>query len=311
MKCPKCSYLGFETGDRCKNCGYDFSLLAMAADASDDEPDLILRADPQFEREGDRFFDAPLTTSEAEDSTSVDNAPDAPPPAPLWQIQDDSALPLFKRPGEEEDDEPLIKLPVAPRPPLAVRRAAEAPRLRAVPRSVRPRQADPELEFAEEPAPRSIVTTIPAAPSFRPSAFPASGAGRRLGAVFIDHVMLLGIDAAVVYFTLRMSGLYMNDWRLLPLAPVVAFLGLIKFGYFWAFTAAGGQTIGKMAMRIYVVADESDHRIDGTRALGRTAAGLLSFLTLGVGFLPALFGRDRRALHDRISCTRVVRPRAT
>ena len=29
MKCPKCSYLGFETGDRCKNCGYDFSLLAV------------------------------------------------------------------------------------------------------------------------------------------------------------------------------------------------------------------------------------------------------------------------------------------
>jgi len=28
MKCPKCNYLGFETGDRCKNCGYDFSLLA-------------------------------------------------------------------------------------------------------------------------------------------------------------------------------------------------------------------------------------------------------------------------------------------
>ena len=27
MKCPKCNYLGFETGDRCKNCGYDFSLM--------------------------------------------------------------------------------------------------------------------------------------------------------------------------------------------------------------------------------------------------------------------------------------------
>ena len=34
MKCPKCLYIGFETGDRCKNCGYDFSLLGMA----DDEP---------------------------------------------------------------------------------------------------------------------------------------------------------------------------------------------------------------------------------------------------------------------------------
>ena len=28
MKCPKCNYLGFETGDRCRNCGYDFSLIS-------------------------------------------------------------------------------------------------------------------------------------------------------------------------------------------------------------------------------------------------------------------------------------------
>src|SRR4051812_19496277 len=28
MKCPKCSYLGFDTGDRCRNCGYDFSLVS-------------------------------------------------------------------------------------------------------------------------------------------------------------------------------------------------------------------------------------------------------------------------------------------
>ena len=26
MKCPKCGYLGFEPVDRCRNCGYDFSL---------------------------------------------------------------------------------------------------------------------------------------------------------------------------------------------------------------------------------------------------------------------------------------------
>jgi uncharacterized RDD family membrane protein YckC len=30
MKCAKCGYLGFETGDRCRNCGFDFSLLADA-----------------------------------------------------------------------------------------------------------------------------------------------------------------------------------------------------------------------------------------------------------------------------------------
>lgn len=26
MRCPKCGYLGFEATDRCRNCGYDFSL---------------------------------------------------------------------------------------------------------------------------------------------------------------------------------------------------------------------------------------------------------------------------------------------
>ena len=26
MKCSKCGYLGFETGSRCRNCGYEFSL---------------------------------------------------------------------------------------------------------------------------------------------------------------------------------------------------------------------------------------------------------------------------------------------
>src|SRR5262245_53754810 len=49
MKCPKCNYLGFETGDRCKNCGYDFSLLTLA-DAPASGPtapdaDLMIRTD--------------------------------------------------------------------------------------------------------------------------------------------------------------------------------------------------------------------------------------------------------------------------
>ena len=26
MKCPKCQYFSFDSGERCRNCGYDFSL---------------------------------------------------------------------------------------------------------------------------------------------------------------------------------------------------------------------------------------------------------------------------------------------
>jgi hypothetical protein len=42
MKCPKCQYLGFDTGDRCRNCGYDFSLLTTAE--PDPAGDLPLRS---------------------------------------------------------------------------------------------------------------------------------------------------------------------------------------------------------------------------------------------------------------------------
>ena len=34
MKCPKCGFLGFDSADRCKNCGYDFSLAGGAGDAA-------------------------------------------------------------------------------------------------------------------------------------------------------------------------------------------------------------------------------------------------------------------------------------
>jgi uncharacterized RDD family membrane protein YckC len=39
MKCPKCGYLGFEHLDRCRNCGYDFSLAeALVQNPPEDLP---------------------------------------------------------------------------------------------------------------------------------------------------------------------------------------------------------------------------------------------------------------------------------
>jgi uncharacterized RDD family membrane protein YckC len=122
-------------------------------------------------------------------------------------------------------------------------------------------------------------------------------------AAAMDHALLLGLDIVVVYFTLRMAALETSEWTVLPLAPLATFLALIKLAYFVAFTAVGGQTIGKMAAGIRVIAD--DVMLDPARAIRRTLAGAISMLTLGAGFAPALFG-ERRALHDRLSATRVV-----
>jgi uncharacterized RDD family membrane protein YckC len=102
-----------------------------------------------------------------------------------------------------------------------------------------------------------------------------------------------------------MAALTMDDWRMLPPAPMLVFLGLLKLAYFAAFTSIGGQTIGKMAARIQVVA-EDESPLDPARALRRVLTGAVSTLAFGLGFIPALIGPDRRPLHDRVARTRVV-----
>jgi uncharacterized RDD family membrane protein YckC len=124
-------------------------------------------------------------------------------------------------------------------------------------------------------------------------------------ALAVDHIILFTIDVAVLYFTLRIAGLTMADWRSLPAVPLLTFLLFLKLGYFCAFTAVGGQTIGKMAAKLRVVTD-TDEAVDGVRAMQRTIAAAASALVFGLGFVPALIGGERRTLHDRVAHTRVV-----
>ena len=320
MKCPKCDYLGFETGDRCKNCGYDFSLLSVA--------DAPLNSRSDFDIDPPSIDDVPVhvvmddTHDVMADSLRLSIAPEEEPPpaarAPLAASAPTpvDALPLF-RPHKVDDDEPLIKLPAAPRPPLAVRRTPDTPRVRPALRSVSRPSPAPALVFAEEtdtPEHLEEMTFRRSEPKFEPAVPSGVAAGNsirfgaRLAAVLVDYTILLGIDIAIVYFTVRIAGLSMGEWRLLPIAPMLTFLALLKVAYFYSFTAVCGQTIGKMAAGTCVVSDNGAP-VDATGAMRRTSAGALSFLLLGLGYIPALFG-DGRALHDRLAGTRVIRHRS-
>lgn len=337
MKCPKCEYLGFETGDRCKNCGYDFSLASGNVAATG--PELMLRQPEPLKRDSDRWLSqlearldnvrpAAMAASSADQlgSMSLDAPaaqpatlrPAAPPETPAQAPPPPRAstpvLPLFQQDGTDWD-EPLIKVPAAPRPPLAVRRTPERPKLRTVSKPARriDLEADPAgvLEFAEEPAAIAPSAAKPRVPvPARPAASEApgiSGAGRRIAAAVADLAILLSIDAVVIYFTFQIAGVPFSDWQAIPILPLGLFLLMVKASYLSVFTALGGQTVGKMAAGIRVVG-EDDRDVEPVRAVQRTFAALASVATAGLGFAPVLLGGDRRALHDRVAGTRVVGP---
>jgi uncharacterized RDD family membrane protein YckC len=136
------------------------------------------------------------------------------------------------------------------------------------------------------------------------------GAAKRLGAAAVDAVLVGGLTVAMVGITLRWCDLPWTQVAVLPILPTAAFLTLVVLGYLWMFTAAGGQTIGKMLLGIRVVGAGAPGGPDEPLSLGqaiyREIVALPSVLALGVGYFPA-FMADERALHDRLAHTRVVR----
>jgi len=310
MKCPKCGYLGFEHVDRCRNCGYDFSLSAPAA-----EPDLSIRRDTGVDRP---VADLSLGPANAADQSAA--AADEPDLDVVLggPVRARSGKPSSSTPGELPlfgpvipGDEPLITKPSPPRAPLAVRRATpEVARVRA--ELSRPPSLD--LSLDPEPAPLSPAAEMPA-PAESWSVHEAhttaedATVSARIIAVVIDLMILAVIDAIVIYFTMQICDIAFSEIHMLPKAPLIAFLFVQNGGYLVAFTA-GGQTLGKMAAGIRVVSAEAhgrDESLDVGRAFLRTLVWFVLAVPAGLGFLTAIFSRDHRGLHDRFAGTRVVR----
>jgi len=282
MKCPKCQYISFDSGDRCRNCGYDFS-LAQDLPA----PDLPIT-------------DGSEPVGPLADLALHQKAPDT------------GSLPLFRR-GTGDPDAPLVTPSATPRAPLSVRRGAPLPprpRPRRIDPDPEPRLALDTAEFAivPEPEPQPAAPRAPSA-SVAAAASAASN-GARIAGGAIDGTIIFAIDLAVVYFTLKICDLSVLQAAALPLAPLLAFLALLNGGYLATFIAAGGQTIGKMAAGTRVVPADPAARVAERVTFGQAAiralAYLASLLPFGLGFVPAFFG-ERRAFHDRLADTRVVR----
>ena len=321
MRCTKCHYLSFEPEPRCRNCGHDLSL-----------------------EEGAPFSLSNTTRDERAESAGSGRTASAvmsPPKTTASSRIPTADLPLFVRSmqgvsdqlahddddvKEPEDLEPLVKVPARPRTPVSVRRTTPDPaRLRAK-YGLSP-SPEPDLwsNIPAEPIDQvnlhddvDVFDDLPltSSPSMAWQSEPAAqrlpvgwdegvGAGARLMAAIIDAMLLASISAAVIYFTLRVTGLSIAQIGLLPALPVAGLLLMVTVGYLLMFTVASGQTVGKMAMNIKVVGTTPEALTVSQAAL-RALATLPSVLVLGLGFVPALVGAGL-AVHDRIAHTRVVR----
>lgn len=278
MKCPKCGYLGFEPSDRCRHCGYEFSLSAAPEPAVGGGRSAPV-APVSFTR--DRV--APLA-----DIAPLRLAADVAVPESAGTLD----LPLAPSAGASLFAEP----PPPARTPLAVRRTAERPRSRTTPHVVRrPRPVllddAPESAAPDAPLPDATVAPAPAA--------------RRLGAAAIDGALLGAIDMAILYLTAQMAGVAAVELTTLPLVPLATFLLGLNLAYLTVFTANGGQTLGKMALGLKV--ESLGGAVTFGPAVVRVAMAVAGGLILGLGFMPALWRTDGRAVHDHLAQTRVVR----
>ena len=291
MKCPKCGYLGFEQVERCRNCGYEFSLARHAP-----TPDLSLR---QRRRDDINPLEDLSFLKEAEAAPAGEEMPED--------------LPLFGAPAA--DDQPLITKARPPRAPLSVRRATpEVPRLRAEPRAQNfdlTFDADAAAVAAHRVHDAARMDDASGPGRFGDGTIPLeapAGLGARFVAAAIDVLLLAVVDALVVYFTMQVSGVSLFEFGMIPKAPLLVYLLVQNGGYLVAFTA-GGQTLGKMAMGIKVVTNDEQDPLDLGRAFVRTLMWAILAAPAGLGFLTAL-ARDGRGLHDRVAGTRVVRASA-
>ena len=126
---------------------------------------------------------------------------------------------------------------------------------------------------------------------------------RRLGAIVYDGILLV----CVIFIA----------WQPVPLLPEtlpeifsrvirLGYLVLICFLFFGWFWCHGGQTLGMRAWKIKLVNSTSLGAVTWRRAWRRFLMALLSWFTLGCGFLFSIFHPKNQTWHDSFSGTSIV-----
>jgi uncharacterized RDD family membrane protein YckC len=128
----------------------------------------------------------------------------------------------------------------------------------------------------------------------------------RFLAKFVDGIILQIANLGVRLVFLAGGGTSNPQWQLAMTWLVLVISMTIAAVYSIFFVGRFGATPGKMALRLRIVtADGGD--VSYARATGRYFSEFLSSIILLFGYIMAAFDEEKRALHDRICDTRVIR----
>lgn len=146
--------------------------------------------------------------------------------------------------------------------------------------------------------------------AYAPAGFIYGGFWRRFVAFMLDAIILTVINFPIqlIFGIYAAAGSDRGNPRISggAIALVYVLSLATQLVYYTWFISQKGATPGKRVMGLKVITPDGGP-ISVGRAAGRFFAQILSGLILSIGFIIAAFDREKRALHDYICGTRVVR----
>ena len=116
--------------------------------------------------------------------------------------------------------------------------------------------------------------------------------------------LLDGIALQVVFLVLSL----ITDSS--PLKPSLG-MSILQYAISWSYyvilTVLLGQTLGKMILGIHVVRNDGLPNTWGSILLREIIGKIVSAIILLIGYIMAGFDSEKRALHDRMARTRVIK----
>ena len=125
-----------------------------------------------------------------------------------------------------------------------------------------------------------------------------AGGVSRLAAFFLDGAVLAAAFAVTTAVVAYLTRLFFNEATDISAPGLLVFGGysIFSFLYFWIGLSITGRSIGKGVVGLKVVARNGTPITPG-RAFVRQLVYPISFI-LGLGLIPIVLGKNRRALHD-------------